>query len=200
MGLSSGSLTFFRLYFNETIKFSITELREILDRYSFSSLYEDEKPLNYGFVPFDYPKNEDFNSGEVLFGENYVFCLRLDEKKISRKYFDIEFVKLKNQFMAENNKQNLTKTDMEFLKNTLSNKLFKNTTPSTSLTEIIFKAEHKSLFVTNISTKIFSAFEHVFKLAFDIVLYKDSLIETVRKNSKDSALVDNIARLTPYNF
>lgn len=200
MGLSSGSLTFFRLYFNETLNFGVTELRERLGNYSFSHLFEEEKQINYGFVPFEYPKYEDFDSSEVLFEENYIFCLRLDEKKISKKYFDIEFIKFKNQFMAENNKQNLTKTDMEFLKNALNSKLFKNSIPSTSLVEVIFKIEQRAVFVSNVSAKIFAALEHLFRLAFDIVLYRDSLVENLRKNSKDSALLDNIIKLTPYNF
>lgn len=200
MGISSGSLTFFRLYFNETFNLRVTEIREKLGNCSFSNLFQDEKPLNYGFVPFEYPKYENFDSAEILFGENYLFCLRLDEKKVSKKYFDIEFIKFKNQFVAENNKQSLTKTDIEFLKNALSANLLKNSTPSTSLVEIILRTEQREIFISNLSTKIFSAVEHLFRIAFDVVLYKDSLMEILRRNIKNSAILDSIAKLTPYNF
>lgn len=200
MGLISGSLTFFRLHFQEAIKLSNQEIQLALDKYSFNNLFEEEKFVNYGFVPFDFPVQADFLTADTDFDGLTVFGVRIDEKKINKKYFDIEFERMKSAFLLENGKTYLTKTDKEFLKNALNKKLLKSSLPTTSIVEIILNQDEKCIFVSALNSKVMDILEHLFRLAFEIAIYRDSMIENIRKKTNNAKLIDDMLMLTPYNF
>jgi hypothetical protein len=200
MGLASGALTFFRLRFDEKIKISISEIQKILHDWSFESIYNNENLNNYGFVPLGYPENEVFESSEIIYNNKYVFSLRFDETKVNKKYFDIELADKKRNFKKETGKQQLTKKDIEFIKNTLLLNMSKRTLPTTTIVEIIFDIEENSLLVSSLSTKIFDALEHLFKAGFNINLYKDSLFETAKRVSGQALFVDDLTKTTPTEF
>lgn len=200
MGLISGSLTFFRLHFQESIKLSNQEIKLALDRYSFNNLFEEEKFVNYGFVPFDFPAQTDFLTADTDFDGLTVFGVRIDEKKINKKYYDIEFERMKSAFLLENGKTYPTKTDKEFLKNALNTKLLKSSLPTTSIVEIILNQDEKCIFVSALNSKIMDILEHLFRLAFEIAIYRESMIENIRKKTNNAKLIDNMLMLTPYNF
>ncbi|MBZ4672382.1 MAG: hypothetical protein JG762_612 [Deferribacteraceae bacterium] len=200
MGLISGSLTFFRLHFQEALKLSNREIQSALEQYSFNNLFEEEKFVNYGFVPFDFPVQTDFLTAETDFDGLSVFGVRIDEKKVNKKYFDIEFERMKNAFMQENGKTYLTKTDKEFIKNALNTKLLKNSLPSTSIVEVILNQDEKCIYVSALNTKVMDILEHLFRLAFEIAVYRESMVENVRKKTGNAKLIDDMLKLTPYNF
>lgn len=200
MGLVSGSLTFFRLYFKENINFSAGEVAEILKEYSFERLYDDEKLVNYGFVPFNFPAVSSFDVAEVNFEGIDIFAVRMDEKKINKKYFDIEFENMKRKFQEENSKNFLTKMDKEFIKNALNTKLLKGTLPSTSLIEVILDQKQKCIYSSILSAKVMDILENLFRIAFDIAIYRENIVENVRKKTMDAKLVDSLMTLSPYNF
>lgn len=200
MGLSSGSLTFFRLRFDEKIDVSVTELYEALNEWSFESIHNEDNLINYGFVPFGYPESFSFESSDVLFDNQYLFGLRFDETRINRKYFDIALADKKRDFLVETKKDRLSKKDIEFLKNALTLSMSKKTLPNTSLVEMIFKPENGTILVSTLSTKIFDALEHLFKAAFDIVIYKDSLFESAKRECIDPMVIDDLTKATPSDF
>ncbi len=200
MGLYSGSLTFFRLFYDENITYSLSEISENLLEYSFDRFYDSSRPVNYGFVPLNYPDYADFTSSEILFDNAYVFSVRIDEKKINKKYFDIKFQEMKKEFLEQNKKDFLSKSDKEFIKNALTNKMFAETLPNTSLVEIIWEMDERQVFVSNIASKSFEAVVHLFRVAFDLNLYRDSLIESARKNISEHYKIDDLKNVTPANF
>lgn len=199
MGLLSGSLTFFRLRFKENLNFSLEETRNALKSYEFDKLYEEDKFINYGFVPFAFPIETDFDLTDIYFGSYFVFSIRIDEKKINSKYFDIEFEKMKRNYLRENNKTALTKSDKDFIKNALNAKLLKKALPATQIVEVLLSFEKKTVFLSALNTRIMDTSEHLFRLAFDISVYRDNFLETLRV-AKESHLIDNVLKLTPYDF
>lgn len=199
MGIISGSLTFFRLRFNENLKFDDEEIRNALKTYEFDKLYEDEKFINYGFVPFTFPADSDFSISDIKFGSYFLFSIRIDEKKINKKYFDIEFEKMKRDYLKENNKTALTKSDRDFIKNALNAKLLKKALPASQIVEVLFSFEKKSIYLSALNTKVMDTSEHLFRLAFDISIYKDSFLKILRVSGL-SKLADNVLKLTPYDF
>lgn len=200
MGLSSGALTFFRLRFDEQIKISVTELYEALNEWSFETIMNEDNLINYGFVPFAYPENFSFESSDVLFDNQYVFGLRFDETRINKKYFDIALAGKKRAFLVEAKKDRLSKSDIEFLKNALTLSMAKKTLPMTNLIEIIFKPEVGTILLSGLSTKVFDAMEHLFKAAFDIVIYKDSLFESAKRVCADPMIIDDLTKASPSDF
>jgi DNA recombination-dependent growth factor C len=200
MGLSSGALTFFRLRFDEKVKLSISEITNILQDWSFDEIYNDENLTNYGFVPLGFPEENDFNTSEIIYADNYIFAMRLDETKVNKKYFEIEFADKKKNFLKETGKNNLSKKDAEFIKNSLLLNMSKRTLPTTSLVEIIFKPEKNEIFVSSLSTKIFDALEHLFKAGFNISIYKDSLFETGKRTVNNPMFLDDLLKTTPTEF
>lgn len=200
MGLYSGSLTFFRLFYDEDVTFSLNEIVEHLREYSFDRFYDSSRPINYGFVPLNYPEYTDFLSAEVLFDNDYVFSVRIDEKKLNKKYFDIKFQEMKKEFLEQNKKDFLSKSDKDFIKNALTNKMFAETLPTTSLVEIIWKTDKNQIFVSNIASKSFEAVVHLFRAAFEINLYRDSLFESAKRNLTEVYKIDELKNVTPANF
>lgn len=200
MGLESGSLTFFRLFFSEDADYSVTDVIELLKEYSFERFYDSSKPLNYGFVPVGYPEVPDFESGDVLFDNTFIFAVRIDEKKFSRKFFEIKFEEMKADFLKQNQKEYLSKSDKEFIKNALTNKMHSETYPSTSLVEVVFETQNKEVFISSLTSKTFEAVVHLFRAAFNINLFRDSLLETVKKKVDDPSKVDDLKNVSPTDF
>jgi len=200
MGLANGSLTFFRLYHNEKVDYSLTEVTDFLKEYSFNRLYDSSKPLNYGFVPLGYPEISDFESAELLFYNTYIFTVRIDEKKISKKFFDIKFEEMKSDFLKENNKEYLSKSDREFIKNALTNKMHSQAYPTTSLLEVIWETDRKEVFISSLTSKTFESVVHLFRAAFETNLFRDSLIETVQRKTDDPHKVDDLKNVSPTGF
>lgn len=200
MGLQSGALTFFRLRFDEKISVSVSELSEALKEWSFDEIHNADNLMNYGFVPFGFPDHTNFEIAEVLFGSTYVFGLRFDETRINKKFFDIALADKKREFLVEAKKDRLSKSDIEFLKNSLTLSMAKKTLPMTNLLEIVFKPETGTVLVSGISTKLFDALEHLFKAAFDIVVYRDTLLETAKRVCIDPMVIDDLNKTTPSDF
>lgn len=195
MGILSGSMNLFRVYFNDPFSFNTLELSDILEEYSFDALYSDEKNVNYGFVPFEYPEKESFQDSSLLYGENILFGMRYDEKKINAKYFNLEFVALKKKFMEENRKEFLSKMDVEFIKNTLTNRLTKSAVPNSTIVEILLVPENKEAFISVQSTKIFEALSHLFKSAFDISIYQETFVELAKRVLNNPSKMDRVLQL-----
>jgi hypothetical protein len=195
MGFLSGSMNLFRVYFNEPFVYNTLEMTDILDQYSFANMYSDEKTINYGFVPFEYPEKESFQNSSLLYGEHIIFAMRYDEKRINAKYFNLEFISMKKRFMEENRKEYQSKIDIEFLKNTLTNKLSKSAVPSSTIVEILFLPEKREIFLSNQNTKIFEALAHLFRSAFDISIYQETLIELSKRVLNNPSKLDRILQL-----
>jgi hypothetical protein len=195
MGFLSGSMNLFRVYFNEPFVYNTLEMTDILDQFSFANMYSDEKTINYGFVPFEYPEKESFQNSSLLYGEHIIFAMRYDEKRINAKYFNLEFISMKKRFMEENRKEYLSKIDIEFLKNTLTNKLSKSAVPSSTIVEILFLPEKREIFLSNQNTKIFEALAHLFRSAFDISIYQETLIELSKRVLNNPSKLDRILQL-----
>lgn len=195
MGFLSGSMNLFRVYFNEPFVYNTLEMTDILEQYSFANMYSDEKTINYGFVPFEYPEKESFQNSSLLYGEHIIFAMRYDEKRINAKYFNLEFISMKKRFMEENRKEYLSKIDIEFLKNTLTNKLSKSAVPSSTIVEILFLPEKREIFLSNQNTKIFEALAHLFRSAFDISIYQETLIELSKRVLNNPSKLDRILQL-----
>jgi len=195
MGFLSGSMNLFRVYFNEPFVYNTLEMTDILEQYSFANMYSDEKTIDYGFVPFEYPEKESFQNSSLLYGEHIIFAMRYDEKRINAKYFNLEFISMKKRFMEENRKEYLSKIDIEFLKNTLTNKLSKSAVPSSTIVEILFLPEEREIFLSNQNTKIFEALAHLFRSAFDISIYQETLIELSKRVLNNPSKLDRILQL-----
>jgi len=195
MGFLSGSMNLFRVYFNEPFVYNTLEMTDILEQYSFANMYSDEKTIDYGFVPFEYPEKESFQNSSLLYGEHIIFAMRYDEKRINAKYFNLEFISMKKRFMEENRKEYLSKIDIEFLKNTLTNKLSKSAVPSSTIVEILFLPEKREIFLSNQNTKIFEALAHLFRSAFDISIYQETLIELSKRVLNNPSKLDRILQL-----
>lgn len=200
MGLANGSLTFFRLFYNEKVEYSLAEITEFLKEYSFDRFHDSSKPLNYGFVPLGYPEVSDFGSAELLFDNTFIFSVRIDEKKISRKFFDIKFEEMKSDFLKQNNKEHLSKSDRDFIKNALTNKMHSQAYPTTSLVEVIWETDSKEVFISSLTNKTFESVVHLFRAAFEINLFRDSLMETVKRKIDDPHKVDDLINVSPTGF
>lgn len=195
MGIISGAMNLFRVYFNEPFDYNTLEMSDILEQHSFNALYSDEKNINYGFVPFEYPERESFQDSSILYGEHILFAMRYDEKRINAKYFNLEFATMKKRFMEENRKEFLTKMDIEFLKNTLTTKLSKSAVPNSTLVEIMLVPEKKEIFISVQNTKIFEALAHLFRSAFDISIYQETLIELSKRVLNNPSKMDRVLQL-----
>jgi hypothetical protein len=200
MGLETGTLTFFRLRFDEKIKLSISEITKILEEWTFDKIYNDDNLTNYGFVPLKYPEFNDFKIAEICFEQTYIFAMRMDEKKLNKQFFNIELSNKKKEFLIQSNKNNISKSDIEFIKNSLLLTMSKKTLPVTSIIEIIFKPEKNIILVSKISNKIFDALEHLFKAAFDIVIYRDSIINTAKSQQIVPEDIDALLKTNATQF
>ncbi len=200
MGLNSGSLTFFRLRFEEKINPSVSEVSTLLEEWSFDKIYNEDNLTNYGFVPLGYPENINFTSSEICFEQIYIFAMRMDEKKLNKKFFEIELSEKKKEFMMQSGKNKLSKSDLEFIKNGLLLTMSKQTLPTTSILEIIFKPEQKVIYISGMSNKIFDAVEHLFKASFDIAIYRDNIIHTAKNVLNNLSATDELLKLTPTEF
>lgn len=197
MGLLKGSLTFFRLSYQKDLNISITEITEKLKEYSFENIYDELKPVNYGFVPFLYPVIESFDEAEVVFNEYITFTIRLDEKKVNSNFFNIELEKKKRELMLQSNKEKLSKSDIDFLKSNVTKSLLQSTTPSTTLIEVILDSNNNSIFISKLNSKIFDATAHLFKLAFDINIYRATFAEILKRNLDELSVLDNLLNSLP---
>ena len=200
MGLNSGSLTFFRLKFDEKIRPSVSEVADLLQEWSFDKIYNDDNMINYGFVPLGYPENNNFASSEICFEQTYMFAMRFDEKRLNKKFFEIELAEKKKEFILQSGKNKLTKSDMDFIKNGLLLTMSKQTLPVTSILEIIFKPEKNVIYISGISNKIFDAVEHLFKGSFDIIVYRDSIVNTAKSVLQNPGDVDELINVSPTSF
>ncbi|MEC9491370.1 hypothetical protein [Flexistipes sp.] len=200
MGLVNGSLTFFRLFYNEKVEYSLTDATELLKEYSFDRFYDSSKPLNYGFVPLGYPEVSDFESAELLFDNTFIFTVRIDEKKISKKFFDIKFEEMKNDFLKQNNKEYLSKSDKDFIKNALTNKMHSQAYPATTLVEVIWEMDNKEIFISSLTNKTFESVVHLFRAAFEVNLFRDSLMETVKRKISEPYKIDDLKNVAPTGF
>ncbi|MCX8083841.1 MAG: hypothetical protein N3C60_02870 [Calditerrivibrio sp.] len=196
MGLISGSINLFRVYFNDPFRFNTLEISDILDQYSFDQLFSEEKTINYGFIPFEYPDRTSFAESSVIYGEHILFSMRYDEKRINAKFFNLELNLQKKRFMEENKKEFLSKTDIEFIKNSLNRKLAKLAIPNTTIIEILLDPDKKQIIVSNLSTKIFEALSHLMKSAFDINIYQETFVELAKKVLNDPAKIDRLLQIT----
>jgi DNA recombination-dependent growth factor C len=197
MGILSGSMNLFRIYFNEEFNLNTLEMAEVLEQYSYDKLFDEFKPVNYGFVPFEYPEMDSFLDSSILYGDNILFSVRYDEKRINSKYYKTELITMKKKFLQENKKEFLSKMDVEFLKNTLTNRLVKSSIPNTSIIEILFVPEKKEIYVSNISSKIFESIVNLFRIAFDINIYQETLVELSKRLLHNPSKVDQLLTLNP---
>lgn len=197
MGIVSGSMNLFRFYFNENFAFNTLEMSDILEKFSFDAFYDDGKNINYGFVPFEYPEKFSFLDSSIIYGEHILFAMRYDEKKINNKYYNTELSNMKRKFLEENRKDFLSKMDLEFLKNTLTNRLLKMAVPNTSVIEIIFLPEKKEIYLSMISSKIVEALAHLFRSAFDINIYQENLVEFSKRLLENPGKLDQVLQLNP---
>ncbi|KAA0258685.1 hypothetical protein FHQ18_05880 [Deferribacter autotrophicus] len=197
MGLLKGNLTFFKLKYEGNFPSLLTEVIDKLNNFSFDKIYDDLKYINYGFIPFDYPEFESFENAEITFGEYYIFSLRIDEKKVNNNFFLIEFEKAKKQLKHESGKEKLNKSDIEFLKSAVTKKILKDTPPATNLVEVIVDVNNSSIFVSKLNGKILDAITHLFKVAFDLNVYRETLIETIKSKIDDLTIVDDLINSLP---
>jgi len=197
MGIIKGSLTFFRLGYQNEFNLSITEIAEKLKEYSFENLYDEFRTVNYGFTPFLYPTAENFDETEIFFNEYMLFTVRIDEKKINSNFFNIELEKKKKELLSQSNKEKLTKSDIDFLKNSVTKTLLNSTTPSTTIVEVILDSNNNFVYINKLNSKIFDALSHLFRIAFDINLYRESFAEILKRNLRDLSILDNLLNSLP---
>lgn len=197
MGILLGSMNIFRLYFNEDFKYNIMEIGDILEEYSFNNFYDEEKQVNYGFVPFEYPEKISFGETSIIYGEYILFSVRYDEKRFNSRYFKTELITMKKRYMEESNKEYITKNDLEFLKNSLTNKLMKSAVPNTTIIEIVLIPEKKEIWLSVASKKIIEVISNLFRSAFDINPYQETLIEMAKRTINNPSKVDKLILLNP---
>ncbi|MGA1847576.1 hypothetical protein [Deferribacter abyssi] len=197
MGILKGNLSFFKLKYEGSFPNLLTEVIDRLSNFSFDNIYDELKYINYGFVPFNYPEFESFESAEITFGEYFVFSIRIDEKKVNNNFFLIEFEKAKKQLKQESGKNKLNKSDIEFLKSSVTKKILKDTPPSTNIIEIIIDINHSSIFASKLNSKVLDTITHLFNAAFDLNVYRETLLETIKANIDDLTILDDLINTLP---
>lgn len=160
---------------------TVGEARECLERFSFKKLdATDVRDESSGWVDavlcFD---NENFSS--LMHDRFFVFALRTDKYSFSASQIRPYLEEAEFLFKKENNLEYIAAQQKKEIKETVIRKLKMNSFPKTTVTEVAWDMDSRSVYLFTQSGQIIAKFTDIFEKTFEVSLENIYLFDSLKK-------------------
>ncbi len=174
MGLLSSSVSITRYFVKGEINGpTIETVHGGLQKFAISKLDNDESVETIsGWTSLEHPYNADFDRDTYLFGNYFVFCLRMDKKSISsrivKKHVTLEI----NKRLAESKREYLSKNEKKAVKEDVLLLLAKRIPATPNVYDVVWDYEKRSLWFFSNLKAANEELETLFTKAFNLHLIR----------------------------
>jgi hypothetical protein len=173
MGILSSSVSITRYQVKGPLKAPILEtVANGLKKNAITEIDEDVSEKAVGWTSFHNPFHPDFSGSSFVYGNYFVFSLRIDKKSISPKLFKKHFTMESAKHLASSGRQFLSRNEKKVLKDHVFHKLSVRIPATPSLYDAIWKYEESCLWFFSNLKAANEELETLFSRSFQITLIR----------------------------
>jgi DNA recombination-dependent growth factor C len=154
MSLSSNKVSITQYFVQGKIESPIVEtITNGLVNHTISEIDQQVSDRAVGWTSFNKPFQPDFSGSSFVYGNYFVFTLRIDKKNITAKVIKKHYTIEAARRMSESGRDYLSKTEKKLIKDHVLNSLSLRIPATPNLYDIVWNLEESSLwFFTNLKT------------------------------------------------
>jgi len=173
MGLSSNKVSISQYFVRGKIDSPIIEtITRGLVNNTISEIDQQVSDRAVGWTSFDRPFQPDFSGASFVFGNYFVFALRIDKKNIAAKVLKKHYTIEAARKMSESGRDYLSKTEKKLIKDHVLNSLSLRIPATPNVYDIVWNLEKSSLwFFTNLKAAN-EELETLFSKSFSLSLIR----------------------------
>ncbi|MCF8091768.1 MAG: recombination-associated protein RdgC [Desulfotignum sp.] len=202
MGFLSATLSMSRYHIQNTFETEpMEQVRKGLIKNAIPKLENEYEEISAGWTPFESPYLPDFEKFSFVFGNYFLFSLRIDKKsipaKLVQKQMAIEIEKKKEK----SGRDFISKKEKSEIKETVMDLLMHKMPAIPNVYDVLWNYETADLFLLTTQKAANEFFESIFFKSFNlkpIRLFPYTQVET--KSSFSTTQKDAIMTLTPLHF
>lgn len=199
MGLLSSVGSFTRYAVEGTLKSPVMDtIREGLARHTIIDIDNGPMEKAVGWTSLEKPYEPDFGDASFIFGNYFVFCLRIDKKAVPAKIVNKLYHREMAKKMAQDNRTHLTRSEKKTIKDHVKNSLNMKMPAAPSIYDLLWDYEKRSLILFTTLKSANEELEELFRKSFHINLlriFPYTLAETAPGLSDTQR--DRLSQLSP---
>lgn len=202
MGILSSSVSITRYQVKGHLSAPIVEtVAHGLKNNAITEIDEDVSDKAAGWTSFHNPYHPDFGGSSFVYGNYFVFSLRIDKKSISPKLFKKHFMLESAKHLAASGRQFLSKNEKKVLKDHVINRLNLRIPATPSIYDVIWNYEASCLWFFSNLKAANEELETVFSRSFQSTLirlfpYTAAYVAMALSGPEK----DKLNGLSPYDF
>jgi DNA recombination-dependent growth factor C len=202
MSLSSSTVSITR--YNVQGKFNSKIIDTVADGLTKNTIADIDRQVSdkaVGWTSFDKPFQPDFSDSSFVYGNYFVFSLRIDKKniaaKVLKKYYTIEAARR----MAESGRDYLSKTEKKLVKDHVLNALSLRIPATPNIHDVVWNYEESSLWFFSNLKAANEELETLFSKSFRLSLIRifPYTAADISSNLTDSQR-DELQQISPTQF
>ncbi len=202
MGLLSSSVSISRYSVEKGSSETILEIvRKGLKKNTISEIEDEYAEISIGWVPFDHPFEPDFETFPFVFGNDFIFSIRIDKKsipsKMIQKFTAIEIAKK----LKESKRDFISKQEKTDIKDRVIEMLMRQIPSTPSVYDALWDFENNSVFLYTTQKAANELFETLFYKSFSLKIIRKFPFTIIEKsNAFTSEELDRVSTLSPLKF
>lgn len=134
----------------------------------------DNQPADksVGWTSFDSPFQPDFDGSKFVFGNYFVFSLRIDKKTIGAKVLKKHYIIEASKRMAESGREYLSKSEKKLVKEHVINGLSLRIPPTPNVYDLVWNYEEASIWFFSNLKAANEELETIFPKSFNLSLIR----------------------------
>ena len=173
MGILSSSVSITRYQVKGHLKAPILEtVANGLKKNTVSEIDEDVSEKAVGWTSFHSPFHPDFSGSSFVYGNYFVFSLRIDKKSISPKLIKKHFTMESAKHLASSGRQFLSRNEKKVLKDHVFHRLSLRIPATPSIYDVIWNYEESCLWFFSNLKAANEELETLFSRSFQITLIR----------------------------
>ena len=173
MGILSSSVSITRYQVKGHLKAPMLEMvANGLKKNAITEIDEDASEKSVGWTSFHNPFHPDFSGSSFVYGNYFVFSLRIDKKSISPKLIKKHFTMESAKHLASSGRQFLSRNEKKVLKDHVFHKLSVRIPATPSIYDAIWNYEESCLWFFSNLKAANEELERLFSHSFQLTLLR----------------------------
>ncbi|MEL6182777.1 MAG: hypothetical protein AAFS10_27730, partial [Myxococcota bacterium] len=158
---------------------------------------EDEEEEHVGWCSIEHPLDLDLDAYKVFYNEYLNMGMRIDKWRIPTPILKAHYTEAERDYMADNNKERLSRDEKVNLKDMVTAKLKRRFMPSMKVIDMSWNTHTGVLRFWNQSSKTCEQFQALFEDTFQMSLVPQSPYTDALQFSLTDAQVEHLSVLEP---
>jgi hypothetical protein len=202
MGLTSSSISITRYNVQGHYKSRVIDtVADGLKRYTIADIDQQVLDKAVGWTSFDKPFQPDFGGSAFIYGDYFVFSLRIDKKNITAKVLKKHYTIEASRRMAESGRDFLSKAEKKMIKDHVLNALSLRIPATPHIYDVVWNYEAASLWFFSNLKAANQELETLFAKSFGLSIIRifPFTAANLASNLTDSQR-DDLQKISPTQF